>query len=95
MALVPWLDTSPVRSGRFRPMFKWWFAFLVIDFMILMWCGSQRAAGWIPTISLFGAIYWFGYFLVILPVLGFIEKTNAVPETIEADFDAHYPPKAK
>jgi len=95
MALVPWLDTSSVRSGRFRPMFRWWFAFLVIDFLVLMWCGSQRAAGWIPTISLFGAVYWFGYFLVILPVLGFIEKTNAVPETIEADFDAHYPPEAK
>ncbi|MFK5997015.1 MAG: cytochrome b N-terminal domain-containing protein [Rhodobacterales bacterium] len=95
MALVPWLDTSSVRSGRYRPMFKWWFAFLVIDFLILMWCGSQKAAGWIPTISLFGAVYWFGYFLVILPVLGFIERTNEVPETIEADFDAHYPPEAK
>jgi ubiquinol-cytochrome c reductase cytochrome b subunit len=28
MALVPWLDTSSVRSGRYRPMFKWWFALL-------------------------------------------------------------------
>ena len=25
MALAPWLDTSSVRSGRYRPMFKWWF----------------------------------------------------------------------
>ena len=29
MALVPWLDTSSVRSGRYRPMFKWWFWLLV------------------------------------------------------------------
>ena len=29
MALAPWLDTSSVRSGRYRPMFKWWFALLV------------------------------------------------------------------
>jgi ubiquinol-cytochrome c reductase cytochrome b subunit len=95
MALVPWLDTSPVRSGRFRPAFKWYFLLLVIDFVVLMWCGSRPAEGLVPTISLIGAIYWFGYFLVILPVLGFTEKTKAVPETIEADFDAHYPPKSK
>ncbi|MBL4749875.1 MAG: cytochrome b N-terminal domain-containing protein [Amylibacter sp.] len=93
MALVPWLDTSPVRSGRYRPAFKWFFLVLVIDFIVLMWCGSRPAEGLVPLISLIGAIYWFGYFLVILPVLGFVEKTNAVPETIEADFDAHYPPK--
>jgi ubiquinol-cytochrome c reductase cytochrome b subunit len=95
MALVPWLDTSPVRSGRYRPAFKWWFLLLVIDFVVLMWCGSRPAEGLVPTISLIGAVYWFGYFLVILPVLGFTEKTKAVPETIEADFDAHYPPKSK
>ncbi len=94
LALVPWLDTSPVRSGRYRPAFKWWFVLLIIDFVVLMWCGSRPAAGLIPTISLIGAVYWFGYFLVILPILGFTEKTNPVPETIEADFDAHYPPKS-
>jgi ubiquinol-cytochrome c reductase cytochrome b subunit len=95
MALAPWLDTSPVRSGRYRPMFKWWFLLLCIDFIVLMWCGARPAEGLVPTISLIGAIYWFAYFLVILPLLGFIEKTDEVPETIEADFDAHYPPKAK
>jgi ubiquinol-cytochrome c reductase cytochrome b subunit len=28
---------------------------------------------------------------VILPLLGVIEKPEPRPETIEADFDAHYP----
>jgi ubiquinol-cytochrome c reductase cytochrome b subunit len=91
IALAPWLDTSSVRSGRFRPQFKWWFWLLVLDFIVLMWCGSQKAEGLIPTISLIGAIYWFVYFLVILPLLGVTEKPLAAPETIEADFDAHYP----
>ena len=48
----------------------------------------------VPTISLIGTIYWFGYFLVILPILGVIEKPLPQPKTIEEDFDAHYPPKA-
>ena len=62
--------------------------------MLLMWCGAQPAEGLVPLVSLIGAIYWFAYFLVILPVLGWTEKTLPVPETIEADFDAHYPAKA-
>ncbi len=95
MVLAPWLDTSSVRSGRYRPMFKWWFWLLVVDFFVLMWCGSQPAEGLVPTVSLIGTIYWFGYFLIILPLLGVIEKPLPQPATIEEDFDAHYPPKAE
>ncbi len=90
MALVPWLDTSSVRSGRYRPMFKWWFAILVVDFFVLMWAGAMPAEGIYPIIALIGATYWFAYFLVILPLLGVIEKPTAPPATIEDDFNAHY-----
>lgn len=91
MALVPWLDTSRTRSGTYRPMFKWFFWFLAIDFMVLMWCGAQPAEPPYSTISLIGATYWFAYFLIILPVLGFVEKSKTPPATIEEDFDSHYP----
>jgi len=94
MALAPWTDTSPVRSGRYRPTFKIAFWILGFDFMLLMWCGAQPAEGLVPLVSLIGAVYWFAYFLVILPILGWTEKTLPIPETIEADFDAHYPPKS-
>jgi ubiquinol-cytochrome c reductase cytochrome b subunit len=93
MALAPWLDTSLVRSGRYRPMFKWWFALLVVTFIVLMWVGSLSAdalGGWVPAISLIFTAYWFGYFLVILPLLGVIETPLAQPATIEEDFNAHY-----
>ncbi len=94
LALAPWLDTSRVRSGRYRPMFRWAFLVLVVDFFILMWAGGQPPEGIVPILSLLGTIYWFAYFLVILPVLGITEKPLPTPATIEADFDAHYPPKA-
>ncbi len=90
MAIVPWLDTSSVRSGRFRPMFRWWFYLLIIDFVVLMWLGAQPAEEPYASFSLIGSAYWFAYFLVILPVLGVIEKPEAPPETIEEDFEAHY-----
>ena len=37
--VVPWLDTSPVRSARFRPIYKWVFWLLVIDVFVLGWVG--------------------------------------------------------
>ncbi len=92
MALVPWLDTSSVRSGRYRPMFRWWFWLLVIDFLVLMWLGAQPAEEPYATFALIASTYWFLYFLIILPVLGVIEKPLPRPDTIERDFDDHHPP---
>jgi len=90
LALVPWLDTSSVRSGRYRPAFKWWFWLLGFDFMVLMWAGARPAEGIYPYIALLGSAYWFAYFLVILPLLGIFEKPLPTPATIEEDFNAHY-----
>ncbi|MCY4542264.1 MAG: cytochrome b N-terminal domain-containing protein [Rhodobacteraceae bacterium] len=91
LILLPWLDTSYVRSGRYRPMFKWWFALLVLDFVVLMWAGSRPAEGIYAIISLIGASYWFMFFLVVMPLLGVLEKPLKQPKTIEEDFRAHYP----
>jgi ubiquinol-cytochrome c reductase cytochrome b subunit len=90
MALAPWLDTSSVRSGRYRPMFKWWFWLFAVNFVVLTWVGAMPAEGIYPYIALLGSAYWFAYFLVILPLLGVIEKPEAQPATIEEDFEAHY-----
>lgn len=87
---VPWLDTSNVRSGRYRPMFKWWFALLVVDFFVLMWVGAQSTEFPYDWISLISASYWFIFFLVILPLLGVLERPLPPPATIEEDFNAHY-----
>jgi ubiquinol-cytochrome c reductase cytochrome b subunit len=59
----------------------------------LTWAGAQVPTGTLNLISLIGTIYWLAYFLVILPILGLTEKPLPQPETVEADFDAHYPPK--
>jgi ubiquinol-cytochrome c reductase cytochrome b subunit len=90
LLLLPWLDTSRVRSGRFRPMFKVWFWLLVVAFILLMWCGSQPPEQPFVIISQLATLYWFVFFLVIMPLLGVVEKPLPQPETIEADFIARY-----
>jgi ubiquinol-cytochrome c reductase cytochrome b subunit len=90
LALVPWLDTSSVRSGKYRPKFKAWFWLLCITFVVLMWVGAMPTDGIYPYISLIASTYWFAYFLIILPLLGVLEKPLPQPATIEDDFKSHY-----
>ena len=95
LGMAPIFDTSSIRSGRYRPQFKWWFAILVLDFIVLMWCGAMPAEEPYASISLVATAYWFAYFLIILPILGITETPLQQPKTIEEDFDSHYPPKGE
>ena len=86
MGLAPWLDTSRVRSGRYRPTFKIFFWLLVFSFFVLMWGGAMPAEQPYVAIIQVATLYWFAYFLVVLPVLGLVEKPLPEPATIEEDF---------
>jgi len=39
--ILPWLDTSKVRSMRYRPTMKIFFVIFVVVGVILGWCGGQ------------------------------------------------------
>lgn len=97
---LPWLDTSKVRSMRYRPLAKQFFFLFVLVCLGLGWCGAKlpsdlvfatgvdadgHAKGltfvWFSRIL---TIYYFAYFLVILPILGLVEKPKPRPVSIEA-----------
>ena len=39
--VLPWLDTSKVRSMRYRPAIRLWFFIFVVDAIILGFCGAH------------------------------------------------------
>jgi ubiquinol-cytochrome c reductase cytochrome b subunit len=80
--VVPWLDTSPVRSARFRPIYKLLFWVLVASVILLGACGAHKPEGVWVTLSRVGTLYYFFHFLVVLPVLGKLEKPLPLPESI-------------
>ena len=80
--VLPWLDTSRVRSATFRPIYKWFMLVLVVDVVVLGFCGANPPAGfWIPLAQL-ATVYYFFHFLILLPVLGKIERPLPLPPSI-------------
>ena len=80
--VLPWLDTSRVRSATFRPIYKWFMLVLVVDVVVLGFCGANPPEGfWVP-LSQVATLYYFFHFLILLPVLGKIERPLPLPPSI-------------
>jgi ubiquinol-cytochrome c reductase cytochrome b subunit len=81
--VLPWLDRSPVRSGTFRPIFKWFYWLFVLNFLVLIYLGAQD-----PSVVIYNYLaklctaYYFVYFLILLPVLSRIEVPRPLPVSI-------------
>jgi quinol-cytochrome oxidoreductase complex cytochrome b subunit len=82
--LVPWLDTSPVRSARFRPIYRWFALFLPLDLIALGYVGSQPPQGWVVSLGQFATFYYYFHFLILMPVLGKLETPRPLPLSIGA-----------
>jgi len=82
LALMPWLDRSPVRSARFRPIYKGFFWLLLIDCVILGWVGGNPPEGYFVIIGQLATAYYFAHFLVIVPLVAKIERPRPLPTSI-------------
>jgi ubiquinol-cytochrome c reductase cytochrome b subunit len=93
--LVPWLDTSRVRSTRYRPIYRWFFWALVFDCLALGYLGSQPPDGGTSIFGIFFSrtffaqlftLYYFAHFYLVMPVVGLIETPSPMPESIASTF---------
>ena len=98
--ITPWLDTSKVRSMRYRPTARLFFIIFILVALGLGWCGGRepddvviaigKTAAGEPTgfsvvwLSRILAVYYYAYFLLVMPILGLTEKTLPVPEGISS-----------
>ena len=80
--VLPWLDRSPVRSARFRPVFRIFFWLLFIDCIALGYLGGKPAEGVYVALSRIATAWYFLHFLVILPLLSVFETTRPLPKSI-------------
>jgi ubiquinol-cytochrome c reductase cytochrome b subunit len=80
--LLPWLDTSRVRSARYRPIYRLFFWLLVVTVVLLGVVGAKPPEGTWLVVGQVSTAWYFVHFLVILPVLGWIEKPRPLPHSI-------------
>ncbi len=92
--VLPWLDRSKIKSGRFRPIFKQLFWLFVVDCIVLGWVGANSPQAILKITNTVGipfllvgrvaTAYYFGHFLILLPLIAAIEKPKPLPESISA-----------
>lgn len=93
--VMPWLDTHPVKSARYRPFYRVFLILMVLDVAFLGWLGAQMPTEWTTMMGQISTAYYFVFFLVILPLLSKFEKALPMPASIhEAVLAKHNENKA-
>ena len=79
--ILPWLDKSPVRSARFRPLFRKSFWLFIVSVFVLGYMGTKPPEGIYVLISQIFTVIYFGFFLS-LPFYTKHETTKHLPKSI-------------
>ena len=82
LAFLPWLDTSRVKSARYRPLYRQFFWLFFAVCIGLGWLGAKPAEGIYVVLARILTAYYFAHFIIILPLLGIFEKTKPLPNSI-------------
>jgi len=80
--VLPWLDTSPVRSARFRPIYKYFFWLFLVDAVVLGWVGGNPPEGMFIVIGRIATAYYFSHLLILMPLIGRYERPRPLPQSI-------------
>ena len=80
--VLPWLDTSKVRSATFRPIYKQLFWLFVANCLLLGWLGAKPAEGIYVILSRAATAYYFAFFMILMPLVGRLEKAKQLPNSI-------------
>ena len=80
--LAPWLDTSRIRSAKYRPTFKWAFWLFVVSFIGLAYLGAKPPEGIYVIMARIFTAYYFFFWIILLPLLGLIETPKPMPNSI-------------
>jgi len=76
--LLPWLDTSRVRSMRYRPIARQFFLIFVVACVVLGWCGGQNPGRILAKAAPFSA------------TLSWVENGTVQQSPIQADSEANW-----
>jgi ubiquinol-cytochrome c reductase cytochrome b subunit len=71
---LPLLNTSEIRSTKYRPLFGFFYWFLALDFLILGWIGQKPVETPYIEVGMVATAFYFIFFIFLIPFLGLLEK---------------------
>jgi ubiquinol-cytochrome c reductase cytochrome b subunit len=71
--LIPFTNTSEIRSTAFRPIFKVFYWLLVTDFLLLGWIGQKPVKDIYVLVGQVATVFYFLFFIVLIPFIGILE----------------------
>ncbi|MGZ9033347.1 MAG: cytochrome b [Rhodospirillales bacterium] len=84
LLFLPWLDRSPVRSAKFRPIYRQFFWLFLVNCIVLGVVGGNPPEGHWIWIGQLTTAYYFAHFLIIMPLLSYLERPRQLPSSISA-----------
>lgn len=83
---LPWLDKSPVKSLKYRPLSKFFFWIFVFDCLLLGFIGGKPPEGAYVILGGLATFYYFTHFLLIIPVVSKFETIKNTPVSVDEAF---------
>jgi quinol-cytochrome oxidoreductase complex cytochrome b subunit len=74
LLVLPFNNNSMLRSAAYKPLHQMFFWLLIFDFIVLGYIGQSTPETPFIEIGQIASVYYFSYFLIVLPVIGILEN---------------------
>ncbi len=74
LLVIPFVHTSKLKGLTFRPLGKMFYWIFMANFIFLTWIGSKPVEEPFIFLGQISSIFYFSYFLILIPLLGLIEN---------------------
>jgi ubiquinol-cytochrome c reductase cytochrome b subunit len=74
LLILPFTNSTNLRSSLLRPLHQKFYWLLIADFILLGYIGQQSPESPFIEVGQIASVYYFAYFLIILPFIGILEK---------------------
>ena len=88
LLLLPFINTSKIRSSKFRPIFSVAYWFFAANFLLLGWIGQKPVESPYIEVGMFSTAFYFIFLLVLVPAIGVLESYLA--EFTSEENDGHH-----
>ena len=88
--LIPFINTSEIRSTTFRPIFKIFYWLLVADFLLLGWIGQKPVKDIYVVVGQVATVFYFLFFVILIPAIGILETKLLSYKSKCNNFDFRY-----